>query len=399
MLKTRDELNQKINDLCKQNVGNTRKMQSILNALLNEHGIPISVSSDILTLRKYPDDESEFVLFCIMKQFDDTNKLISKYFTDKEINAFSHEQYVIHAISFPIEWPMIEIRPGQWIGKITAKEIMLLRDAQLIHYNENAQRTLKRMIVGDTEYYKISINKAAVNSIVESFQSESYIPNTITLNLPDDSDFVYSNGKLIINETSGFDILDGYHRYIAISRLVNSDRNFDYDMELRVVCFSDAKARQFIWQEDQKTKMSKVDSDTMNRNNFGMQVIQLIVEKDQFFESIFSRKNGIIDVAVFSQLVNLLYLDANKKYDRKTLVSVRDYLIGGLRRLWVNNDCIYDSRWSVRYTICVMYVLSLDICVEKIINKLYDITDDSMLNGRNVTATVLNRFKKAYREV
>ena len=63
------------------------------------------------------------------------------------------------------------------------------------------------------------------------------------------------------------DILDGYHRYISMSEIVREDPTFDYPMMIQIVSFSEEKARQFIFQEDQKTQMKKVDSAAMNQYN------------------------------------------------------------------------------------------------------------------------------------
>ena len=140
-----------------------------------------------------------------------------------------------------------------------------------MNYNERTQRVVKKIITPNGEHYQISLNAHALKKIEKSFDEKRYIPNTITLNIPDIDENVKhydrETNTLIISTLKEFDIIDGYHRFVAIQRICAVDDKFDLPMELRITCFSENKARQFIWQEDQKTKMSRVDSESFNRYN------------------------------------------------------------------------------------------------------------------------------------
>lgn len=92
------------------------------------------------------------------------------------------------------------------------------------------------------------------------------------------------------------------HRYIAISDLSNLNEDFDYPMELRSTMFSESKAQQMIWQKDQKTKMRKIESDSLNQNNFANQVINFIILRGRkprcFSRGGFNDGNDVITVYV-----------------------------------------------------------------------------------------------------
>lgn len=128
----------------------------------------------------------------------------------------------------------------------------------MINYNVNAQRTMQRVIKGDKELYRITLNKHAVNSIRRSFESGEFIPNTITLNIPEDpeNEFYYNekNSELVIKNINHFDISDGYHRYVAACQAYDQNDKFNYPLEIRIVSFDNDKVKKFIFQEDQKQR-------------------------------------------------------------------------------------------------------------------------------------------------
>lgn len=401
MLVSKEKLSGYIINLSKQYLSNPTKQTEIIKNLNDKFELPSSLSFDVLTLKTNPIDETEFVLFCILSELD--NKLVSKCFTEKEIETYSQSKYKLDKIKFPIKWKLLQVADDQWIGVISVKELMKLRNAQLINYNENAQRRLRHVVAGREEWYTIDLNRDAVNGIAEAYRNDTYIPNTITLNIPETSEFHYDydNQTLVINEIKAFDILDGYHRYIAMSQIFNSNRKFDYSMELRVVTFSDEKARQFIWQEDQKTKMNKIDSDALNQNNAGNQVVQMLAAKPLLRETI-RRNGGNIDATSMSQLVNLLFFPRKQKIDRKMIIEVRDKLLECFDEIVNQDNKVLDKKWNNKYIAAVMFAFSRDcIDIEKI-NEFYkEVSKDDyqyIFTGRTFTYQTISRLAKVWEE-
>lgn len=405
MKKTQQELITLLKREIKKSINNKTVMRERIDYLSNTYSMPINVASDLLTMRIDLVDESIVTLFMLLSAIKEDN--VSLYFTDAEIKTYS-KQIKKQQFQFPIKWDMIQIEEDQWIGKITAQELMKLRDARLINYNENTQRTLKHVVDRDFEYYQIALNRNAVNAIIDSYTNEDYIPNTITLNIPETTDFKYQDGKLIIKEIEAFDILDGYHRYIAMSNKYNIDKKFDYSMELRVVCFPEEKARQFIWQEDQKTKMTKMDSDSFNQSNPANQVINLI-NQDTLLKNIISRNDGAINVGIASAMIELLFFNTNKTINRKMIVDAKNILI---RRMKALVDCdagIFDWKWDRRFTMCTFALIgNEDIKDDDLlgeIRKLYEYTESPSYeivfgkNGAQINKNVLTRIEKLYLEM
>ena len=105
---------------------------------------------------------------------------------------------------------MMQVDQNQWIGSIKASELMALSDKQLLYYNERTQRPLQHVEHGEVQYWRPYVNRSALASIEKSFREGTYIPNTITLNIPDAiPDYDEDTMTLSIEGIDHFDILDG----------------------------------------------------------------------------------------------------------------------------------------------------------------------------------------------
>lgn len=108
------------------------------------------------------------MLFCLAEAIDivfESHKL-RLYFTEKEISMYSEARIDdVEKVKFPIIIPCLQVTPDQWIGASDVQFIMKLRDSQMIHYNPDAQRVMKRVSRGDKESFVISINKMRRNRL------------------------------------------------------------------------------------------------------------------------------------------------------------------------------------------------------------------------------------------
>ncbi len=390
MVQSRKNLEEFIVEECSKILGNKEECCRLYNELKDSYNIPIGMSSDIITLRKEASEYSEFVLFCILSVIG--NKSVKDFFTKEEIKVYSKTKYETKKVKLPIVFDnIIQISDDQWIGKITVKQLMLFRDSQMINYNENSQRTMRRIIDGDKEYYKIFVNKLAVSKIRESYEKDLYIPNTITLNIPpDNSEFSYKDNCLTITELVHFDILDGYHRYLAMSQIYDLNDDFDYNMELRVVSFDEMKAQQFIYQEDQKTKMRKIDSDSFNQNNAGNIIAQrLNIDPLCNIQGMINRNNGIIPAGDFAHLVNFFFFrGVPKKKEREKVIETIGFLRDRFNVLTQSNPYFISKRYSTRQLLIVLYIFTkedialneLEPTISKVLKNI-DRIDSKLFSG------------------
>lgn len=274
---------------------------------------------------------------------------------------------------------------------------MRLRDAQLINYNTNAQRTLQRTIRYGVESYKIAINRKALANIKKSFIEGDFIPNTITLNIPEDEvDWSYDDSKkqLKINKIKHFDIADGYHRYLAMCQIKDEDPKFDYPMELRVVFFPDSKIKQFIYQEDQKTKMKKIDSDSMNMNAPENLVTERLNRDPMFFyKGGISHGNGVIDYSEFASCVKYFYFhgEAYTSAEKALAINrVKEELLNKLNSIFpIDGVNKFDFKSLVLIFTCLNEGYGKDVITRCIANK-----DDFVFTGRKIRKGIISDIIK-----
>lgn len=354
-------------ELRKKLQGKLRIVTNDRNAIMSrtaelgeKFGLPSDIANDYLTLRKDVAEADDFTLFMLASLF--YNDSISRYFTEMEIKEYSSAKFEVKKLKFPLKYRMLQVSDDQWIGKITVRELMELRDAQLINYNENTQRTLRKIVAGEVVRYQIDLNMSAVKQIQESFHNRSYIPNVLTLTLPEGSLYEYSDSAatLTIRETEGFhfDMLDGYHRYIGISKEFNIDGTFDYVMELRIVAFNEDRAKHFIFQEDQKTPMKKLYSETMNQTAVPTKVIARLNNDSGFlFSGKINPNDGIINSAVLHSCINTLFCDNRMKQSDElaVMLDTASKLKKVMENLYIA-DKKFSKTWSDSMIIAATYV-------------------------------------------
>lgn len=366
MLKPKEELVNKLTTLSGNILFDKEKENNVLSNMKTEFNIPTGMTMDLLTGRTNLNDVSEFILFALCKNLDtELNKHnVDKFYTPIEIAGYSASKFKEETINFPIEIKCVPVTVDQWIGTTDVNFIMKLRKAQLINYNANAQRTLQKVVKGEKSYYKITLNKDAINKISENMDNGNYIPNTITLNIPDTTDYSYDDNKsvLIIRSLDRFDISDGYHRYIAMSQLKDKNPDFNYPMELRLIMFPEDKVKQFIYQEDQKTKMRKIDSDSMNMSAPENLVVERLNRDSMFnLKGTISRNAGTINYGEFASIIKYFYFKgqtADKSV--KHIIEVENDIKNRFNSLTEAHTDLLEKDYSFTELMIIMYNLSND---------------------------------------
>ena len=328
----------------------------------DKYNLQMGVFADYVSERKSLDEVSNIMFFMMLDSHEaivNPNKNnISKYFTEKEIEDFSKFKIENEEIQFPLILNVVAISDDQWIGSIDTDFLISLNENQLINYNPETQRTMQHIIRNGNDYYCIKVNSNAVNSISKEMSSSTYIPSPITLNIPEgEEDFVYIPDKhqLIINSIKAFDIIDGYHRFLGINKCKTIDEEFNYHMELRITHFNVEKAQRFIYQEDQKTKMTKVDSDSYNMSSPGVIVSNKINENSLCnIKGYIGRNNSKINIAKMAELITFLWFPGSKKEDRKRIIEVSKELVDDFNIITEANPEFLDMEYNNKVLTCVM---------------------------------------------
>ena len=421
MLKAKVELEQYLEKICDRIVVDNDKCKAVYNYANEIYNIPKGMISDFIASRVSISEASEFILFILLDSMftvlkDDRIDSVDKYYTMQEAQFYRKSEYETGKIKFPLSFKMIQIDDDQWIGHIDIKTLMKFREAQLITYNENTQRTMQRIVKGDKEVYKIKVQANAVNQIAYSYANKTFIPNTITLNMPVeyDPEFYYDEETctLIIKSIDSFDIIDGYHRYVAACRASDMDSEFNYNMELRIVNFTEDKAKQMIYQEDQKTKMRKIDSESMNMTKTANVVVTRLNENVRCnLQGMISRNEGIIPFGELAELVDYFYFKGNtiKGKERTIAIKAINQLTECFNMLTEYNTKYLESKWKYSTLLaamfCFNYFKDSDISADKLCS-IIELTaeqiqnsDDKKFKNKILRKPLMNAIEEIVKEV
>lgn len=415
MLVGRKELENYLNNKTKEYIFDSAKKQAVIDYVNNKYKIPRSKFLDIFSKRESIEEQPDQILFIYLDAIDNllgSNKKV-KYFTEIEIASYSAYQYATEKISFPIRISCYPVSDDQWIGVVNTDLLFQMQKANLIRYNENTQRVMQQIKKGDIIKYVISINKTAVKKIVSLFAKNTYIPDDLTFNIPLDSDysFYYNNEskELVIERLEVFDIIDGYHRFLAMKQEKQLNKNFKYPMELRVTNFSEEKTRQFIFQKDQKTQMSKVKSDSMNMDDAANITLERLNQDVLFLmRGELKRSNGKIPFSDFAVIVRYFYFNSFDEKQRNKLIMEATKDIRNKLNAYIESDeKLINSNFTFKQLLFLFTAYNIEDIdlnqVPEIVNKALEIEIDKSieipLKQCRIYKPLVNKIENIIREV
>lgn len=411
MLKEKDNLCLKLSKQCEKIIFNKEATENIVKYLNDTFNIPTGLSMDLIAGRINLVDCSEYILFTLSNAIDVNLKqnIVNGYFTELEIKEYSSTKYKTETIKFPIIIPCEQVSADQWIGVADVNFFIKLRKAQMINYNVNAQRTMRKKIRGESIIYQIALNTGAIKAISNLMKRKLYIPNTITLNIADDIDAKYYYDKdkreLVIEKLNHFDISDGYHRYISMCQLKDADPDFNIPMELRLIAFDDNKVRQFIYQEDQKTKMRKIDSESMNMDAPANIIVERINNDPMFnLRGKISRNNGNINQSDFAEVIKYFYLSGKNitSSSNREIISIQKDIVEKMNYLTESNleylDKVFNKKELAILGKC--FTKEYETIKEMVDEIEYMFSKQDELNNKafySIRKTTINELKKIER--
>ena len=307
---------------------------SVAEFCYDKFNYPKSDIMDLVTDRVSLYDATDETAYCLAFAVDTlyNTDYITTYYSPKEIEKYKNFKVSRERSIKEIIIPAIEIEADrQWIGSISAKELLEWEKLGKIRYNTEKQRVRKQFIRKGEIAYKLDVKERSVKQIADLMQRGEYIPDIITLDLPADEDsslnWRYDRDKrdFVIKNIDHFDITDGFHRLLAMKRCKMSDPAFDYPMELRITLFSIHRTQAFIYQQDQKNKMSVTNSNSMNKDRASNKVVERLNENGNGcnISGQIKRSGGVLDYSALSDIVEYYWFNSKgKKYSNKDIADV-----------------------------------------------------------------------------
>lgn len=380
--KSKEQLNDHATNLFKKIV-NIKEKRELFDNVQNKFGLTFDIVDNMIGFKRDIQEFTPFEIYCVLYFLD--RKCLSKYFTQDELDFMENERIEKETVEFPITFEnMVEIAPDQWIGKITTKQLMKLKKARLINYEEGEQRGYQKIKSGSTEIWKPFVSQKNVREIKKAMENDEYIPDPITLNMPEGAEYSFDYEKHTLKVKSlpkgMFNLDDGYHRYLAISQLYDFNQDFDYPMELRIVNFSNSKANRFIYQQDQKTPMKKIVSESMNPDAVANKIVNFLKQDSGCYVSGMIGRNGAdINDAVLSKLVNHFFVSAEYKRGKKGgemayVMSIKNELKEKFNNV-ANQNAMFLNKYSDDMLFVTIAVFASDIPEDQYGNKIVAIMD------------------------
>lgn len=198
------------------------------------------------------------------------------FFTEIEINEM--KDYKLEdedVVTYPIVFEDVnQLANNQWTTILTIQEIVNLYNSNIVNYNFETQRNPKYIVRNDGDLVmKPSVNWKSVDDIYEKLIKGLFKSNYITLNVlvNGEDEVVYDEDKkAIVIRRGRIDILDGFHRSLAMIKAVATIKNLNYKTGVMITNFNVQDANDFIRQEDMRNKIderhikSKNDENLMN---------------------------------------------------------------------------------------------------------------------------------------
>ena len=312
---------------------------------------------------------------------------------------FKNEKAESQTVEFPLVFDAVQVSDDQWISKINVKDLMLFRIKQFISYNANTQRQLRKTIrgKGGEVFYSIYVNKGAVKSIRKELEQHKFIPNTLTFNMAQDGETVFEydekKKQLIIYKLSYFDIVDGYHRYLAACEVYDKNPAFDYTFEMRIINFPEWKARDFIFQEDQKTKMRRTVSKMYDSSNFANRIISSVNSNPKcLLSGMLTVNSPFCNIDIAAQVINILFFEKKNMTTAEinmSIMKVSNSLIQFINEVLAEEPNIIDKALSNSEIVVAMVVFYLyynnrtkNITIENLLGTIRNVSNDPKIQSK-----------------
>ncbi|QSF43287.1 ParB N-terminal domain-containing protein [Paenibacillus tianjinensis] len=232
-----------------------------INDVFGEFGLPVGTFQAIVRSKNeiYMLDVARLYVLTYALYSETHNNNISplEYFTKKEMDkAKEHIENTKFndAIELPMEFEnVVMLSDEEYVTKIDAKTLVQMYLSQLIFYDFETQRSPKYIKHGSDSFIEVpEINKKSVDDIAQHMLNETYLPDTITLNIySEQSEAISYNDKtksLTINKDALISVLDGFHRLQGAIKATSINPSLPQKLFLSIRSYDKDIAKKFFGQ-------------------------------------------------------------------------------------------------------------------------------------------------------
>lgn len=208
----------------------------------------------------------------------------SKFMEDAEmdiIKGYKREIKEVDISELLVFDNVLQISRDMWTTIVPIQRIADLYNNMAVSYDFRTQRQPRNISMKEGIIQTPDINRSSVEEIRDSLLEGSFIPNTITFNIPiensSDIKFDKVNNRLIIKEKV-LKVLDGFHRSLGIMAALQNNPDLKYNFIIVITNFTTDKAKQLIVQEDKRNPIAKSYLKSIDEANQYTAVINMLNE-------------------------------------------------------------------------------------------------------------------------
>jgi hypothetical protein len=318
----------------------------------------------------------------------------TKYFTESEIEMAVN--YKVEKNESKGKYPLVienvyKLNNGQWFTSKDALEVVGWYNAQFITYNPDTQREARVKEYRDKIFTDITVNKESVKEIKEAILESRFISNFITFNILQNGNesFKYDekNHRLII-ESGELDILDGFHRSLAMIYALQENPDISYQTGIMITNFDADKAKSYIVQEDKRNKIDFKHIKSYDKENYANLIVTKINESTKSYlrgqivsdPILIKLKKGLVE---FSSLMAAVDYYFNPS-DTMDVAKYSGIIIEGLNTVLETKPELFkqvaDERLWITYVCAIRKVFEQDEWQDKLINVINSLPEVDINN-------------------
>lgn len=301
----------------------------------------IQIFNKSLSLSMLSDGELYNIsLFLVDNKFLDLD--LSDYFTDEEMSKAVSEtvdlinEYDEKVVFRNIEFNGDDLKP-QFTGFISYEDVAKMHDAGVLNYNFATQRKAKIIKYRNRVERIPSINERNVAEIKKEVLDGLFEENTITLNIRQTGNDLYSydeeTRKLVINQDAVIDVIDGYHRITGIHDAWKINKDIKGKMVLLIKNISTDKARYFIRQESKASINNQEEMRLYDSSSNLAQLINDINTNSNSNNILFNKittgnntENTLIIYDIFATIMDKAWSEKLSKTSQRELLKIRKFI-------------------------------------------------------------------------
>lgn len=351
---------------------NAKQLEELQRACMKYNLLPSRIV-DIIDKRLPIQEIGEGELFWLCDELHNISGsgslIVKKYFTEKELQVYPKSSLPpLKVEKFPVKFENIQrIKSNQWQCVMSIDDLMNLKQRQVITYNPNTQRPLIVIEKGEKIITKVDLNKESVVEIMKLMEQGFYNPHHITINLNKDLDTepIFSCNDMIIQEGQ-LDIIDGYHNYIAATRMKAKYADFEYYMPIIITHFDERQAGMYIAQENKKNIINTSYTDSLDITNIGNLITERLNDSTDFYlyGKIGKQSYSQVSFAALSSIIKYYFKSVKQGAETsrlvKEMVEYWNYIIDYDSEL---NEHKYNIRDLAIIITCFKHGVPPTVCV------------------------------------